>query len=128
MRLYVFFLNQLQHPNPHFFYSIQLNLFLQQIYIDNGLGNMNKNKFNITKVRYRRSKFMRKSYVAQKSESRRVQTVKMIGSVGCLGHPQAYGFHYPWIALGASPLILVKKNTKFSPISFLWGDISRHKR
>jgi hypothetical protein len=109
MRLYVFFLNQLQHPNPNLFYSIQLNLFLQKIYIDNGLGNMNKMKFNIKEVRYRRSKFMRKSYVAQKTESRHVQTMRMIGSVGWPGHPQAYGFHHPWIALGASPLIPVKK-------------------
>jgi hypothetical protein len=70
---------------------------------------MNKMKFNIKEVRYRRSKFMRKSYVARKTKSRRVQTVRMIGSVGCLRHPQAYGFHHPWIALGASPLIPVKK-------------------
>jgi hypothetical protein len=69
MRLYVFFLNQLQHPNPNFFYNIQLNLFLQKK-IDNGLGNMNKMKFNIKEVRYTHSKFMQKSYVAKKIESR----------------------------------------------------------
>jgi hypothetical protein len=109
MRLYVFFLNQLEHPNPNFFYSIQLNLFLQQIYIDNGLGNMNKMKFNIKEVRYRCSKFMQKSYVARKTESRRVQTMRMIGLVGCRGHAQAYGFHHSWIALGAYLLIHVKK-------------------
>jgi hypothetical protein len=68
-------------------YSIHIYLFLQKVYIDNGLGNMNKIKFNIKEVRYKRSKFMRKSYVARKIESRRVQTVRMIGLVGCLGHP-----------------------------------------
>ena len=42
---------------------------------------------------------------------------------------QAYGFYHPWIALGASPPILVKilQNT-VSPISFLWGDISSDKQ
>ena len=48
-----------------------------------------------------------------------------VGPVGLYSHPQAYGFHHPWIALGASPLIPVKKlQNTVSPISFLWGDIS----
>ena len=48
-----------------------------------------------------------------------------VGPAGLSSHPQVYGLHHPWIALGASPLIHVKKlqNTD-SPISFLWGDIS----
>ena len=51
-----------------------------------------------------------------------------VGPVGLSSHPQAYGLHHPWIALGASPLIPVKKlQNTVSPISFLWGDISRHK-
>ena len=48
-----------------------------------------------------------------------------VGPAGLSSHPQAYGFHHPWIALGASPLIPVKKlQNTVSPISFLWGDIS----
>ena len=48
-----------------------------------------------------------------------------VGPVGLYSHPQAYGIHHPWIALGASPLIPVKKlRNTISPISFLWGDIS----
>ena len=45
--------------------------------------------------------------------------------MGLSSHPQAYGFHHRWIALGASPLIPVKKlQNTVSPISFLWGDIT----
>ena len=45
--------------------------------------------------------------------------------MGLSSHPQVYGFHNPWISLGASPLIPVKKVQNIvSPISFLWGDIS----
>ena len=56
-----------------------------------------------------------------------MQTESVLGSVG-FSHPQAYGFHHPWITHGASPPIPVKnlQNT-ISPISFLWGDISRDK-
>ena len=45
-----------------------------------------------------------------------------VGPVGLSSHPQAYGLHHPWIALGASPPIPVKKlQNTVSPISFLWG-------
>ena len=45
--------------------------------------------------------------------------------MGLSSHPQDYVFHHPWIALGAYPLIAVKKlQNTVSPISFLWGDIS----
>ena len=55
---------------------------------------------------------------------RSVQTESVLVQWGC-SHPQAYGFHYPWIALDASPLIPVKKlQNTVSPISYLWGDIS----
>ena len=48
-----------------------------------------------------------------------------VGPVGLYSHPQAYSLHHPWIALGASPPILVKKlQNTVSPISFLGGDIS----
>jgi len=49
--------------------------------------------------------------------------------VGLSSHPQAYGLHHPWIALGAAPLIPVKKvQNTVSPISFPWGDISSDKQ
>ena len=68
---------------------------------------------------------MRKSYVAQKTKFGGLQTKSLVGPVGSFGHPQAYGLHHSWIALGASPLIPVKKlQNTVSPISFLWGDIS----
>ena len=52
-----------------------------------------------------------------------------VGPAGLSSHPQAYGLHHPWIALGASPLIPVKKlQNTVSPISFLWGDISSDKQ
>ena len=45
-----------------------------------------------------------------------------VGPAGLSSHPQAYGLHHPWIALGASPPIHVKKlQNTVSPISFLWG-------
>ena len=45
-----------------------------------------------------------------------------VGPAGLSSHPQAYGLHHPWIALGASPPIPVKKlQNTVSPISFLWG-------
>ena len=49
--------------------------------------------------------------------------------MGLSSHPQAYGFHHPWIALGASSPIPVKKVQNIvSPISFLLGDISSDKQ
>ena len=66
--------------------------------------------------------------IDQKTEVRRVQTESMLVQWGCSPHPQAYGFHHPWITHGASPPIPVKKlQNTISPISFLWGDISRDK-
>ena len=57
----------------------------------------------------------------------RVQTESVLVQWGC-EHPQAYGFHHPWITHGASSPIPVKKlQNTISPISFLWGDISRDK-
>ena len=45
-----------------------------------------------------------------------------VGPTGLSSHPQAYGIHHTWIALGASPPITVKKHQNtVSPISFLWG-------
>ena len=45
-----------------------------------------------------------------------------VGPVGLYSHPQSYGLHHPWITLGASPPIPVKKlQNTVSPISFLWG-------
>ena len=69
---------------------------------------------------------MRKSCVAQKTKSEGLQPESCIGPVGCFGKPQAYGFHHPWM----TPCLLFLHslwknfNTKLSPISFLWGDIS----
>ena len=58
---------------------------------------------------------------------KRVQTESVLVQWGC-SYPQAYGFHHPWITHGASPPIPVKKlQNTISPISFLWGDISRDK-
>ena len=40
-----------------------------------------------------------------------------VGPVGLSSHPQSYGIHHPWIALGATPLIPVKKlQNTISPI------------
>ena len=65
----------------------------------------------------------KKSNQNKKANKRRSKF--MPGPLGLSSHPQAYGLHHPWIALGASPLILVKKlQNTVSPISFLWGDIS----
>ena len=51
-----------------------------------------------------------------------------VGPVGLSSHPQAYGIRHTWIALGSSPLIPVKiRQNTVSPISFLWGDVSRDK-
>ena len=56
-----------------------------------------------------------------------MQTESVLVQWGC-SHPQAYGFHHPWIIHGASPPIPVKKHQNtISSISFLWGDISRDK-
>ena len=42
-----------------------------------------------------------------------------IGPAGLSSHPQVYGLHHPWIALGASPSIPVKKfKTPFLPSLF----------
>ena len=52
-----------------------------------------------------------------------------VGPVGLSSLPQTYGLHHPWIALGASPPIPVKKLQNIvSPISFLWGDVSSDKQ
>ena len=67
--------------------------------------------------------------IDQKTEVRRVQTESVYVHWGCSPNPQAYGFHHPWITHGASPPITVKKlQNTVSPISFLWGDISRDKQ
>ena len=36
-----------------------------------------------------------------KTEVRRVQTESTLVQWGCSPHPQAYGFHHPWITHGA---------------------------
>ena len=42
-----------------------------------------------------------------------------VGPAGLSSHPQAYGLHHPWIALGASPPIPVKNfKTPFLPFLF----------
>ena len=65
--------------------------------------------------------------IDRKTGVRHVQTESMLIQWGC-SHPRAYGFHHPWITHGASPPIPVKKlQNTISPISFLWGDISRDK-
>ena len=63
--------------------------------------------------------------IYRKTEVRRVQTESVLVQWGRLHIPKLYGLHHPWISLGASPLIPVKKLQKtVSPISFPWGDIS----
>ena len=70
-----------------------------------------------------------KKCIDRKTEIRCVQTESMLAQWGCSTHHQAYGFHHPWITHGASPPIPVKKlQNTVSPISFLWGDISRDKQ
>ena len=65
--------------------------------------------------------------IDRKTVVKRVQTENVLVQWGC-EHPQAYGFHHPWITQGASPPIPVKKlENTISPISFLWVDISRDK-
>ena len=65
--------------------------------------------------------------IDRKTEVRRVQTESLLVQWGC-SHTQAYGFQHPWITHVASPPIPVKKlQSTISPISFLWGDISRDK-
>ena len=52
-----------------------------------------------------------------------------VGPMGLSSHPQTYGFHHTWIALGASPPIPMKKlQNTVSLISFLWSDISSDKQ
>ena len=58
-----------------------------------------------------------------------MQTESILVQWGCSPHPQAYGFHHPWLTHGASPPIPVKKlQNTVSPISFLWGDISSDRK
>ena len=65
--------------------------------------------------------------IDRKTGVKRVQTESVLVQWGC-SHPQACGFHHPWITHGASPPIPVKKlQNTISPISFPWGDISRDK-
>ena len=65
--------------------------------------------------------------IDRKTEVRRVQTESVLVQWGG-SNPQAYGFHHPWITHDASPPIPVKKlQNTISPISFLWGDVSRDK-
>ena len=47
----------------------------------------------------------------RKTEVRRVQTESVLIQWGC-SHPQANGFHHPWITHGVSPPIPVKKLQK----------------
>ena len=49
--------------------------------------------------------------IDRKTEVRRVQTESVLVQWVC-SHPQAYGFHHPWITHGASPPIPVKKTSK----------------
>ena len=51
-----------------------------------------------------------------------------VGPVGLSSHPQAYGLHHPWIALGASPLIPVKKLQNTVSPFFSVGHISSDKQ
>ncbi len=72
---------------------------------------------------------MQKSYVALKTKFGGVQTESVVGPVGCLGHPQAYGLHHSCIELSLVFLHSLWKNfnTKLSPISFSMSDISKTK-
>ena len=52
-----------------------------------------------------------------------------VGPAGLSSHPQAYGLHHPWINLGASPPIPVKKlQNTVSLIFFSVGCISSDKQ
>ena len=72
---------------------------------------------------------MQKSYVAQKTKFGDVQTKSLVGPVGCLMHPQAYGLNHSCVELSLVFLhsLLKNFNTKFSPISFSMSDISGKK-
>ena len=72
---------------------------------------------------------MQKSYVAQKTKFGGVQTKSVVGPVGFLGHPQAYGIHHSCVKLSLVFLHSLWKNfnTKLSPISFSMSDISGRK-
>ena len=76
----------------------------------------NKNQNKQTK---RRSKFYAIKCNDRKTGVKRVQTESVLVQWGC-SHPQAYGFHHPWITHGASPTIPMKKNfkTQFLPSLF----------
>ena len=64
-----------------------------------------------------------------KNRSQMCANQECVCLVGLSSHPQAYGLHHPWITLGASPPIPVKKlqNTG-SPIFFSVGCISSDKQ
>ena len=72
---------------------------------------------------------MQKSYVALKMKFGGVQTESVVGPVGCLGHPQAYGLHHSYIEFSLVFLHSLWKNfnAKLSPISFSMSDISKTK-
>ena len=85
---------------------------------DNAMVSQNKSNQNKTKD----APSLCDKVFRSKNRSWTCANRECVGPAGLSSHPQAYGLHHPWIALGASPPIPVKKlQNTVSPISFLWG-------
>ena len=109
--------NQLRHPFSQFHKSMQdisthnsssMSIYKRQC---GGLTNQSKTKQKTLQVYAIKC-------IDRKTEVRRVQTESVQVQWGC-SHPQAYGFHHPWITHGASLPIPVKNfKTPFLPFLF----------
>ena len=112
MQLYVTFKINSNIPFPNLI--IASNMF-QSIFPES-LSHMNDNvvvsqkqkQIKQTKIH---SKFMDNVFLS-KNRGGTCANRECVGPMGLSSHPQAYGFHHPWIALGASPPIPVKKTSK----------------
>ncbi len=114
--------NQLKHPFSHHDNSIQhisnqifRNFPIYNYYVVVSQDSTNKQKD---------APSLCDKVFRSKNRSWTCANRECVGPAGLSSHPQAYGLHHPWIALGASSPIPVKKlQNTVSPISFLWGAI-----
>jgi hypothetical protein len=73
------------HPFLFYFYDK---------FINNGIGNMNKMQSEHKSKDKDAANLCENVMLLEKIKVRCVQTISVIGSVGCLGYPQACGFHH----------------------------------
>ena len=130
MQLYVSFKINSNIPIPIYLIAsniIQPKLPVALSYINDSVVVSQNN--NQTKNKQKDAPSLCDKVFRSKNRSQTCANRECVGPVGLSSHPQAYGLHHPWIALGASPPIPLKKLQKYCFSDFFsMGCISSDKQ